>query len=176
MSSDLLPPNATAAERALALAVARVSAVPVPLASLWNPQACPAPLLPWLAWALSVDHWDTTWSDTVKRAKIAESLLLHATKGTPWAVEQAVMVAGAPNAHVEEWWEYAGAPYHFRLEIDLAEDSVTVATEAAVLATIAVWKNARSVLDGVVYNLSSAGAVPAWALGLQSSEVLTVYP
>jgi len=175
MSSDLLSPNATTAERALALTVARLSDVPVPVATLWNPATCPAAVLPWLAWALSVDHWDTTWSETVNRAKVAESLRLHATKGTPAAVEQAVVVAGAPNARVVEWWEYAGDPYHFSVEVDLAEDAVTVAIQEAVESTIAAFKNVRSVCDGVAYNLSSAGAVPAWAIGLQSSEVVTVY-
>ena len=42
----LLPPNATALERALASVIARISDVPVPIGDLWNPARCPAPLLP----------------------------------------------------------------------------------------------------------------------------------
>lgn len=176
MSSDLLPLNATPQERALALALSRLSDVPTPLETLWHPATCPAPLLPWLAWALSVDRWDSAWSDTVKRTTLAASVTLHQTKGTPAAVERALVASGAPNATVFEWWEYAGAPYHFHVEIDLASDAVSGATEASLLATIAAYKNARSVCDGLVYNLASTGAVPAPAVGAQASEVLTVYP
>ena len=43
----LLPPNASDLERATEGAIrARLTAVPIPLATLWNPDTCPAPLLP----------------------------------------------------------------------------------------------------------------------------------
>ncbi|GHK16942.1 hypothetical protein ECZU03_07310 [Escherichia coli] len=32
--------------------------MPVPLRTLWNWRTCPVKLLPYLAWALSVDRWD----------------------------------------------------------------------------------------------------------------------
>ncbi|MEW6488628.1 MAG: phage tail protein I [Thermodesulfobacteriota bacterium] len=174
--ADLLPPNATPQERALARAAARVSEVPVPVAALWNPATCPAALLPWLAWALSVDHWESGWSEAVKRAAIGESLGLHAKKGTPWAVERAFVVAGAPNATVVEWWEYAGDPYRFQVEIDLAENEVTLELERRLLATVDAWKNVRSWMDGIVYRVACAGPVPSFAQGLHASEVTTLYP
>ena len=49
--NSLLPRNATGAERAIEGATARVGAVPTPFRDLWNPDTCPAALLPWLAWA-----------------------------------------------------------------------------------------------------------------------------
>ena len=55
MSRDLLPANATPLERALAETTARLSDVAVPIRDLWSPENCPTELLPWLAWALSVD-------------------------------------------------------------------------------------------------------------------------
>ena len=34
---------------------------------------CPADVLPWLGWALSVDDWDQDWSEQQKRSAIAAS-------------------------------------------------------------------------------------------------------
>ena len=55
---SLLPPNATPLERAIALALARITAIPTPAGDTWNPATCPAPLLPHFAWGMSVDTWD----------------------------------------------------------------------------------------------------------------------
>lgn len=175
-TEHLLPPNATPAERALALAVARLSAVPVGLEALWRPAACPAALLPWLAWALSVDHWDSAWSEAIQRARVVQAIGQHRIKGTPAAIERALVAAGALSARVAEWWEYAAAPYRFRVEIDLAAEAVTPAMEAALGRQVAAHQNARSWFDGVIVTLACAGPVPAWSIGYQSSEVGTVYP
>ena len=43
---------------------------------------------PWLAWALSVDTWDSNWSTEVKRAFIAESLAVHRQKCTLAAIRR----------------------------------------------------------------------------------------
>lgn len=98
----LLPPNATALERALASVIARISDVPVPIGDLWNPARCPAPLLPWLAWALSVDEWDNSWTEEVQRAVIAASVEIHRHKGTIWAMRHALVVAGYGEATIIE--------------------------------------------------------------------------
>lgn len=174
--SSQLPPNATPQEVALAEAIGRVGDVPVPNGSLWDPATCPAALLPWLAWALSVDVWVADWSDDIKRAVIAESLLLHRRKGTPWAVERALVVAGAPNALVQEWFEYGGQPGYFKVMIDIQGQDISNALEARLLATVNGFKNVRSWLDLLEYSLSAMGAVPSLALGLQSSEIVTIYP
>jgi len=177
MSDRLLPPNATDQETALEAAMAaRIEAVPVPLGTLWNPRTCPEALLPWLAWALSVDHWDPTWSAGIKRDVIAESIRLHRHKGSPWAVERALVVTGAPNATVEEWFEYGGDPGFFRVRIDIEGEDVSSELEARLLKTIERFKNVRSWLDRIEYNLAVTGAVPVIGCGLQSSEIVTVYP
>lgn len=83
----LLPPNATRLERALEAATARIADVEAPIADLWNPDACPAVILPWLAWGLSVDSWDPAWSEATKRRAVADSIDLHRRKGTRQSVE-----------------------------------------------------------------------------------------
>jgi phage tail P2-like protein len=100
--SNLLPPSATAAERALGEATARATDIPVPVGGLWDQQNCPATLLPWLAWALSVDVWDSAWSEAVKRRAIAESVAIHRRKGTVWAVREALRSVGFAEATIQE--------------------------------------------------------------------------
>ncbi|WP_179957699.1 phage tail protein I [Exilibacterium tricleocarpae] len=87
---DLLPVNATALERDLALASAALHKVPVVINQLWDPYNCPDSLLPWLAWALSVDAWQEHWTAAQKRRAIAASLSIHAHRGTRRAVADAI--------------------------------------------------------------------------------------
>jgi phage tail P2-like protein len=61
--------------------------------------------LPWLAWALSVDTWDSDWPESTKRSLIANSVQIHKTKGTVSAIER-VMDALGVTAELREWFEY----------------------------------------------------------------------
>lgn len=101
-SGTLLPPNATAAEHRLEQATARLGELPTPLRDLWNADACPAHLLPWLAWALQVDIWDNSWSEDDQRAVIRGAITVHRRKGTPWAIRRAVKNAGYGDATLSE--------------------------------------------------------------------------
>jgi phage tail P2-like protein len=100
--NSLLPPNATPQETAIEAATARIAEVPVPNAALWNPATCPAALLPWLAWALSVDDWDGTWPEERQRAVISASVAVHRRKGTRGAVVAALAAAGYGTATLVE--------------------------------------------------------------------------
>ena len=96
-SPSLLPPNATPLERALdATFAARLEALPAEAPrDAWNPARCPEALLPWLAWALSVDRWDPDWPAAIKREAIASSWIEHARKGTVGAVKRTLESVGA---------------------------------------------------------------------------------
>lgn len=157
--SDLLPPNATPQERALALATARLADVPVPLKTLHNPDTCPAALLPWLAWAESVDDWDAGWSEARKRAVIAASRAVHEKKGTAAALKQAVAALGL-DLTLAEWFEQEppGDPYTFRAEFLI--DQIGMPNPADVLqliATARAAKNLRSWMVASLNGLSSLG-------------------
>lgn len=98
---------------------ARFSALPRPIRSLWNADTCPVELLPWLAWAVSVDVWDDSWDEDRKRAAIRESLWVHLHKGTVAAVRRALGAIGV-ELTITEWFEAEGVanampPYTFRL-------------------------------------------------------------
>src|SRR5262245_16666547 len=84
--SELLPRNRTVLERRLARAQQRLGELPVEIRHLRNPITCPALLLPYLAWELSVDEWNPAWDEDVKRRVIAESMRVHRRKGTRGAM------------------------------------------------------------------------------------------
>ena len=66
--NSLLPLNSTDLEQAVE--AAGVETTDIPLRALYNPDTCPPHLLHQLAWAWSVDRWDETWPDTIKRSMI----------------------------------------------------------------------------------------------------------
>ncbi|MBI3143824.1 MAG: phage tail protein I, partial [Pseudogulbenkiania sp.] len=88
MSAQLLPPNRTALEAALA-DILTIDLDPSVIRTLWDSDRCPSSLLPWLAWAVSVDSWELANTDADRRALIRRSIELHRHKGTAWAAEEA---------------------------------------------------------------------------------------
>jgi len=113
---SILPPSVSELERDLELALARIEQIEIPIATLWNPWECPLEVLPFLAWALSVDLWRTDWPETVKRRVVANSLSVHRTKGTRPAVEKALSDLGV-STDLVEWFEKApeGEPGTFEV-------------------------------------------------------------
>lgn len=126
MNKHLLPGNASRLERAAAEALADIQRVPVLLRQLWNPYTCEARLLPYLAWAFSVDRWDPTWSTEAKRDVIATSFYVHRKKGTIAALRRVVEPLGY-LLEVEEWWqtEPEGEPATFALKIGVLDTGIT---------------------------------------------------
>lgn len=95
MNKTLLPPNASGLERAVEAAIQdSLEAVPVPVATLWNADACPAALLPWMGWALSIDEWDEQWSVAEQRAAVRSSYTVHSLKGTLHSVRAVLRTFG----------------------------------------------------------------------------------
>lgn len=89
--SRLLPTGSSPLEVAAAKACAEIEKTPVSIRELWNPDTCPANLLPWLAWAFSVDRWDEKWPEATKRAVIRDAYFIHCHKGTIGATVPALM-------------------------------------------------------------------------------------
>lgn len=103
MTTSLLPPSATTRERDLEAAMAHMEAVDVAvIATTGRADACPDAVVPWLAWARSVDWWDTIWSDEQRRAVIAAAWKIHKHKGTPASIKWALSALGFTGATVLE--------------------------------------------------------------------------
>lgn len=146
MNNQLLPPNASPAEVATADAIARVSAVPMPNRTLYNPATCPEALLPWLAWAFSLDEWNPAWTEAQKRQAIADSVYIHRHKGTVGALQRALSSLGY-DLTMTEWHQLQpkGDPYTFGVTIEIHDVGFADETEFNRILTVADGaKNVRS--------------------------------
>ena len=74
----------------------------VPIRDLWRADSCPAPLLPWLAWALAVVRWNPDWDVLVHRQVVRDALPLHRIEGTRAAVERMLADLGVQHAPIVE--------------------------------------------------------------------------
>lgn len=101
-SPSLLPVNATSQETAIEQSIVRATELPVAIKPLWHAQTCDSHLLPWLAWTLSVDQWDSTWSDDQKRNTVSNSFAVHQIKGTVGSVRRVLQAAGYGKAEIVE--------------------------------------------------------------------------
>lgn len=99
-----------------------------------------------LAYDLHVDWYDYSYPIEVKRRTIRDSIQVHRRLGTKYAVEKA-LGAVYPGTKVEEWFEYGGDPYKFRVVIGATEAGITAGRQAAVLDRVRFYKNLRSHLE-----------------------------
>lgn len=115
---SLLPANSRPLEHALAGATAKLEPIPVPFSSIWDIDTAPDSLLPYLAYAWSVDEWNDNWTAETKRQVIRDSLWVHERKGTLGAVKRA-LAAMNYDASIIEWFEKSprGTPGTFSVEV-----------------------------------------------------------
>jgi phage tail P2-like protein len=177
MSDVLLPANSSAQERALEGATALIERVPVRVREVWNPDTCPPEVLPWLAWAFSVDDWSPLWDEQQKRQVIKNSIIVHRYKGTIGAVREAIAALGA-NSQVVEWFQNdpEGTPYTFSLRVDVDQVGASQEFFDALLDVVMSTKNLRSHLDqSKLYVTSLAGPKVAVCAGVGHEVTVTTY-
>jgi phage tail P2-like protein len=128
--SDVLPPNATPLERELEETTERLTAVSVLVRESWNPDDCPEELLPWLAWAFSVDEWDVTWTEAEKRAVINAAYDVQRRKGSVESIKSILDSFGFSDGVLQEgaaaggtWAQYKVAVPRL-LEADEADAAI----------------------------------------------------
>ncbi|MCC7632578.1 phage tail protein I [Stenotrophomonas rhizophila] len=148
LPDSLLPPNATRLERLAEAAIARSTAIDSVVGQLWNPTTCPEDLLPWLAWTVSVDTWRNTWPLAVKRARVANSLIVQRRKGTARSIADVVNSFGGA-VEITEWWQTTprGTPHTFSLTLTLGgQDGETTTAQYVddVIAEVNLTKPVRS--------------------------------
>lgn len=176
MAARLLPGNANELERLAAEALAQIERVPVPLRDLWNPDTCPVELLPYLAWAFSVDRWSPTWPESAKRAAIRAAYFIHSRKGTIGALRRVVEPLGY-LIEVREWWEEVplGVPGTFRLLIGVLDTGIDETMYQELSWLIDDAKPLSRHLIGLAIGLETRGRTYIGAAAIDG-EVVTVYP
>lgn len=92
----ILPSNATKYERTLANQLNRLLALDTErLHHLWDPYKCHIDDLPFLAWAFSVDVWDSDWDEEKKRNIVANSIAMHKLKTTQAGIDTYLTSVGS---------------------------------------------------------------------------------
>lgn len=173
--NDLLPPNRSPLERATARALADIERVPIPLRTLWNPYTCPEHLLPYLAWAFSVEHWRPEWPTERKRRAIAESWLVHRKKGTHAAVRRVVELLGHEIESVTEWWQVTPNEHPATWWMTVAAQGID---EKGYFELVRLIDDARPVtrhLTGLNI-LTTVRGVMYVAASAQGADTTTIYP
>lgn len=95
-AESLLPTGSAAGERAIeAVSAARLDRMTSDVVkAVKRPSDCPAHLLGFLAYELSVDLWDEAWPEWKKRSVIASALRDHRLKGTRAGLDRFLQIAG----------------------------------------------------------------------------------
>lgn len=175
-AQQLLPGNTTPLERQAAQALAQIQRVPIPLRQLSNPTTCPVELLPYLAWAFSVDRWNSSWTEAAKRSAIQSSHYIHSRKGTIGALRRVVEPLGY-LIEVLEWWQTTpeGVPGTFALKVGVLEAGITEEMYQELTWLIDDAKPLTRRLTGLAISLETTGSLNLFA-GLYEGEEIDVNP
>jgi phage tail P2-like protein len=107
---SLLPSNSTPWELAQSLTSAARRPLPSDvIRSVWNPQSCPTPLLPYLAWGIGLEIWKDDWPEQKKRDVVSRVWQLKRRKTTLKGVRDYVNlvdadVVKAVRPRDKMWW------------------------------------------------------------------------
>ncbi|MEN5032362.1 phage tail protein I [Pseudomonas sp. Ps21-P2] len=174
--TGLLPPNAQSLEQLAASALTQIERVPIPIRDLVNPDRCPLALLPYLAWAFSVDRWDERWPEAIKRKVIKSSYFVHSRKGTIGALRRVVEPLGY-LLDVQEWWQLKpeGAPGTFQLKVGVLDTGITDEMYQELSALIDDAKPLTRHLIGLAISLETNGRTYLSA-SISEGDVIDVYP
>lgn len=84
-----------------------------------------------------------------KRTLVKQSIKHHRTRGTPAAVSTYLNTV-FKSGQVEEWFNYDGEPYHFKVN-GMASETPDMDKLNEIVRVINIIKNARSWLDGISF-------------------------
>lgn len=174
-TNTLLPMGSTLTEKRVASVLRQAVQNQISIADLLNPDRCPEPFLPYLAWAFSVDKWDEHWSDTAKRTAIKHAFYIHKHKGTIAALKRVVLPIGE-LLEIKEWWQMQpmGQAGTFEISIDVSEDGINESTQRELFRLV---DDVKPVSRQMTLNLviSPFGIAHSF-LAHYDAEILTIYP
>ena len=107
----------------------------------------PEQILDLLAVELNTPYYDDSMSVSVKRNLIKNTLVWYTNTGTPASVTEAV-AAVFGNGEIEEWFDYGGEPYHFKVHtttINSTDEMLQQLTDI-----VSMMQNVRSYLEEVI--------------------------
>lgn len=136
-----------------------------------SPELCHKDLLPFLAWECDIDISGLGEASARKVIRAAFNAMQYA--GTVKSIID-VVEGFTPDARVEEWFDYAGAEFHFRVLIESLGTAYSAADLAWLESNVNKRKNVRSVLDSIQVQASIEPAVMYLGGLTQSIEIITM--
>lgn len=106
-------------------------------------------LLDVLAYDFHVDWYSYDYPVEAKRAVIKDSVRVHKRLGTLYAVKTA-LGSVYPESEVEEWFDYGGEPFSFRVVLDVT-NSKAPAEYFAIKKAVDSYKRLTAHLDDLIY-------------------------
>lgn len=175
---DLVPssirddPNIQAAASAIDAELQKVTAAIPDTLLLSRIEELPEDIVDSLAWQFHVDFYEPGISLDQKRRLVKTAIASHRKKGTPSAVEE-VVSAILEGAVVEEWFEYGGEPYFFR--VIKINGQVTPEMYPRLKRAVDDVKNTRSWLESVSLYREMSGTVYVGG-ACSSMRTVTILP
>ncbi len=118
------------------------------------------------------EGWLSCQTEQERRELLKNSLKLHKFRGTKYALVRVLSILGL-NGIVQEWFEYGGKPYHFKISIEMNNRAFDFETENSLLELINANKNVRSKLETLTVDLIST-TIQRYTTACVTSEEITV--
>lgn len=135
----------------------------------------PEELVDILAYDFHIDWYDYSYPLNVKRDILKNGMRVHKKMGTKYAVETALRDV-YKSARVEEWFEYGGSPYTFRIIIDVSVDGLTDEAKRKLEGKMKHYKNLRSHCENFIYRVGDRKGMVRTAQYAGMGMSLTVMP
>lgn len=135
----------------------------------------PSDALPHLAEQYHItgnEGWLQAISETEKRNLIKSSIKMHRYKGTKYAIEEVFKTLNIIG-NVEEWFNYDGDPYHFKVILQIFNRAINEETETKLRALIDEYKNERSWLEEIQFHLCTDAKMYAYS-ALVEEQIITI--
>lgn len=105
---------------------------------------------------------------------IRNAIELHRIKGTPAALEMVFSLVNI-NCKLQEWFQYGGDPYHFKLSITIHDKELNDETINLLTSLVNEFKNVRSYLESIQVYLASNSMTYVGACTILGEEI-SVFP
>lgn len=133
-------------------------------------------ILEHLAWWFNLaadESWSLAITDKQKQDLIANAIEIHRYKGTLYGLKRALTSLNI-IVNIEEWFEYNGEPFNFRINID-GTGRYTPEQLKQLDHYIDRNKNVRSWVNGTIYSFDLPCHIKL-ACGLVQNELVEIYP
>lgn len=103
-----------------------------------------------LAYDLHVDWYNYDYPVDVKRSLIKNSVKIHQKMGTKYAIETALESIYS-GSRVEEWWEYNGEPYMFKIIVNITQAKIPMSRNTIfdLYKTVEIYKRLTAHLESI---------------------------